>query len=51
MVGIGEVAAVAGLPFVVGFDEDCAGEAEQSVGVGEDGDDVGAAVDLLVEPL
>ena len=47
----GQVAAVADLPFVVGFDEDGAGQAEQGGGVGEDSDDVGAALDLLVQPL
>jgi hypothetical protein len=35
----------------VGFDEDRAGEAEQRGGVGEDSADVGAAFDLLVQPL
>jgi hypothetical protein len=39
------------LPFVVGFDQDGAGQAEQRGGVGEDPDDVGASLDLLVEPL
>jgi hypothetical protein len=39
------------LPFVVGFDHDRADEAEQGFGVGEDADDVGAALDLLVQPL
>jgi hypothetical protein len=47
----GQVAALAGLPFVVGFDQDRAGEAEQGVGVGEDADDIGAALDLLVQPF
>ena len=42
--GFGEVAAVGDLPFVVGFDQDRAGEAEQGGGVGEDTDDVGAGV-------
>jgi hypothetical protein len=32
----GEVAAVSGLPFVVGFDQYGAGEPEQGVGVRED---------------
>ena len=49
--GLGEVAPVGDLPFVVGFDQDGAGEAEQRGGVGEDADDVGAALDLLVHPL
>jgi hypothetical protein len=35
----------------VGLDQDSAGQAEQGVGVGEDADDVGAAFDLLVQPL
>ena len=33
------------------LDQDGAGEAEQGFGVGEDTDDVGAAFDLLVDPL
>jgi hypothetical protein len=49
--GFGEVAAVAGLPLVVGFDEHGAGQAQQRVGVGEHADDVGAAFDFLVQPL
>jgi hypothetical protein len=32
----------------VGFDQHRAGEPEQGCGVGEDPDDVGAALDLLV---
>ena len=48
---LGEVAAVGDGPFVVGLDQDGAGEAEQGFGVGEDTDDVGAAFDLLVDPL
>jgi hypothetical protein len=47
----GELAAFAGLPFVVGFDQDRAGQTEQDVGVGEDADDVGVALDFLVQPL
>jgi hypothetical protein len=47
----GEVAAVGDGPFVVDLDQDGAGEAEQGFGVGEDTDDVGAAFDLLVDPL
>jgi hypothetical protein len=39
------------LPFVVRLDQDAGSEAEQAVGVGEDADDVGAALELLVEPL
>jgi hypothetical protein len=39
------------LPFVVSFDQDGAGEAEQGGRVGEDADDVGAALDLLVQPF
>jgi hypothetical protein len=35
----------------VGLDEDRAGEAEQGGGVGKDADDVGAALDLLVQPF
>jgi hypothetical protein len=45
----GEVAAVADLPFVVDFGEDGAGEAQQRRWVGEDADDVGAALDLFVD--
>jgi hypothetical protein len=33
------------------FGQHCADEADQSVAVGEDADDVGAPPDLLVEPL
>jgi hypothetical protein len=47
----GEVAAVGDGPFVVDLDQDCAGEAQQGLGVGEDPDDVGAAFDLLVDPF
>jgi hypothetical protein len=39
------------LPLVVGLDQAGAGQAEQGCGVGEDPDDVGAALDFLVEPL
>ena len=46
-----EVAPVAVLPFVVSFDQHAAGEPQQGGGVGEDPDDVGAALDLAVEPL
>ena len=38
-------------PFVVLFGQHGADEADQRVAVGEDADDVGAAADLLVEPL
>jgi hypothetical protein len=47
----GEVAAVADLPLVVGFDEHGAGEAEQGGWVGKDADDIGTPLDLLVHPL
>jgi hypothetical protein len=47
----GGVAAVADLPRVVGLDEHRLGQPEQGLGVGEYPHDVGAAVDLLVEPL
>jgi hypothetical protein len=49
--GFGEVAAIADLPFIVRLDQDGAGQPEQGFGVGEDAGDVGAALDLLVEPL
>jgi hypothetical protein len=39
------------LPLVVGFDQDAGRQPEQRGGVGEDPDDVGAALDLPVEPL
>ena len=38
-------------PFVVLFGQHGADEADQRGAVGEDADDVGAAADLLVEPL
>ena len=41
----GEVAAVGHLRFVVGLDQDGAGEAEQGWRVGDDADDVGAPLD------
>ena len=55
----GEVAPVRDLPFVVGLDQHGAGQAEQGLGVGKvprkrevpPADDVGAALDLLVQPL
>ena len=49
--GFGEVAAFAGLPLVVLLDQDRPGKAQQSRGVGEHADDVGAAFDLFVHPL
>jgi hypothetical protein len=48
---IGELAAFACVPFVVLFDEDRAGEAQQRGRVAEYPDDVGAAFDFLVAPL
>ena len=47
----GEVAAVAGLPFVVHIGQDRADEADDSGVVREDADDTGAAFDLFVDPL
>ena len=47
---LGEVAA-ADEPFVVLFDQQRAGEADQRGVVGEDADDVGAAADLAVDAL
>ena len=47
----GEVAAVAGLPLVVHVGQDGADEADHGGGVGEDPDDAGSALDLLVDPL
>jgi len=41
----GQVAAFADLPFIVGFDQDGGGQPQQGLGVGEDPDDVGAALD------
>ena len=41
--GLGEVALVGDLPFVVGFDEHRAGQAQQGSWVREDADDIGAA--------
>ena len=35
----------------MGFDEDRAGQPEQGGGVGEDPDDVGAALDLFIGPF
>lgn len=49
--GFGQVAFVGDLPFVVGLDQDRAGQAQQGGGVGEDPDDVGAALDLLIQPF
>ena len=45
---LGQVAAVGDGPFVVGLDQDGAGEPEQGFGVGEDADDVGAAFEALM---
>ena len=42
---------VADLPFVVSFHEDGSGQAEKGIGVRNDPDDVGAPLDLLVQPL
>ena len=47
----GEVAAIAGDPFVVHVDEDRADESDDGCGVGEDADDAASALDLLVDPL
>jgi len=47
----GEVAAVRYGPFVVLFDKDRAGTAQQGFGVREDTYDVGATFDLVVRPL
>ena len=46
-----KVAAVGDLPFVVGLDEDRAGQSQQRLGIGEDADDIGTPLDLLVQPL
>lgn len=43
--------AFADLPFVVGFGQDGAGQAEQGSEAGEHADDVGAALDFLVQPF
>src|SRR5688572_5746967 len=48
---LGEIAAVGNLPFVVRLDQDRTGQAQQCLGVGEDAQDIGAALDLLVQPL
>ena len=48
---LAEVAAVGAVPFVVLLDQDVPGEAQQRGGVRERADDVGAAFDLLVDPL
>ena len=47
----GEVAAVAGLPFVVGVGEDGADEADHGGFVREDPHDAGASLHFLVQPL
>lgn len=49
--GVGEIAAFTVLPFLVLFEEDCADKAVCGLTVGEDLDDVGAALDFAVEPL
>jgi hypothetical protein len=46
----GQVAALAGLPFVAGFDGHRAGQPQQGLGTGEHADDLGVALDLLVQP-
>ena len=48
---LGQVAAVGDLRFVVGLDQDGAGESHEGFGAGEDSGDVGATFDLLVHPL
>jgi hypothetical protein len=47
----GEVAALGDGPFVVGLDDDCGDEAGDRGVVGEDADDLGAPLDLGVQPL
>jgi hypothetical protein len=47
----GQVTAVSGLPFVVHVGQDRPDQADEGVAVGEDADDVGAALDLSVQPL
>jgi hypothetical protein len=42
------IAFVGYLPFVVGFDENRAGQAQQRRRVGEDANQVGAALDFLL---
>jgi len=49
--GLGEVAAVGDLPFVVDVSQDRADEADDGGLVREDADDAGSAFDLLVDPL
>ena len=49
--GFGRVALVGDLLFVVGLDEDRAGQPQQRGRVREDPDDVGAAFDFFVEPF
>lgn len=50
--GLGEVAALGGDQlFVVGLDQHRPGKAEESGGVGEYPDDIGAAFDLFVQPF
>jgi hypothetical protein len=49
--GFAQIALVGDLPFVVGFDEHGAGQAQQRRRVGKDPDDVGTALDPVVEAL
>lgn len=49
--GFGQVAFVGDLPFVMGLDQNRAGQAQQCGRVREHPDDVGAALDLLIEPF
>ena len=47
--GLGLHVAVLELPFVVGLEQHCTDQADDRALVGEDADDIGAALDLLVE--
>jgi hypothetical protein len=47
----GQIALVSDLPFVVGLGQDGTSEPEQGFRVGEHAHHVGAALDLLVQPL
>ena len=49
--GLGQVAAFAVLPFLVLLEQDGADQAGDGLPVGEDLDNVGAALDLAVETL
>ncbi len=49
--GLGAEVATGDLPLVVLLSEDGADEADDGGRVGEDADDVGAALDFLVEPF